>query len=142
MPRFAVVDQATRWPAPLQADDERSDAEFGPEVISHRPADNLPRGQILDRREIQKSLAGRDIGDIGQPDGVGPDGAEIALKQVGNDRELVAAVRRAWCPGATCGGRGAPSRASAVRCAGGNVVVLLGATRHESAANRRAAAGR
>jgi len=53
---------------PLDGHDQGADAQLGPEVVGHGPADDLARGHVLDRGQIQEALVGRDVGDVGQPD--------------------------------------------------------------------------
>src|SRR3954471_11006248 len=53
---------------PLDGHDQGADAQLGPEVVGHGPADDLARGPVLDRGQIQEALLGRDVGDVGQPD--------------------------------------------------------------------------
>jgi hypothetical protein len=93
---IGMVEQVARRRAvPLQRHDEGIEAQLGAEVVGHRPAQDLARGQVLDRGEIQPALVCGQVADVGQPDLVGPLGGEVARQPVGGDRELVAAVRRA-----------------------------------------------
>src|SRR3954464_14818698 len=142
------MDQAGFRPAPLQGHDQRVHAQPGPEVVGHAPADDLARGQVLDRGQVQPALVGRQVAeillakslqgdkptrryalwlslsgyksyfrpvwrhdasrfpakvmlrrlrqqylaDVGQPDGVGPLGDEVAVEQVRGDRQVVPAL--------------------------------------------------
>src|SRR3954447_18563111 len=78
---------------PLDGHDQGVDAQLGPEVVGHGPADDLARGHVLDRGQIQEALVGRDVGDVGQPDLVRPVRGEVPRQQVRGDREIMAAVR-------------------------------------------------
>lgn len=49
---------------------------------AHRPADDFLRAQILHRRKIQKSLIGRDITDVGEPDPIRTLAFKVLLQQV------------------------------------------------------------
>src|SRR3954466_4915416 len=91
-PSVTVMDQAGFRPAALQGHDQRVHAQPGPQVIRHRPADDLARGQVLDRGQVQPALVRRQVGDVGQPDRVGPLGDEVAVEQVRRDRQGVAGV--------------------------------------------------
>src|SRR3954471_13453234 len=91
-PSVTVMDQAGFRPAALQGHDQRVHAQPGPQVIRHRPADDLARGQVLDRGQVQPALVRRQVGDVGQPDRVGPLGDEVAVEQVRGDRQVVPAV--------------------------------------------------
>src|SRR4051812_4631736 len=77
---------------PLDGHDQGADAQLGPEVVGHGPADDLARGHVLDRGQIQEALVGRDVGDVGQPDLVRPVRGEVPRQQVRGDREIMAAV--------------------------------------------------
>src|SRR4051794_26779569 len=88
----AMVDQPRRRLPPLQAHPQGVARQLGPEVVGHRPADDLARGHVLDRGQVQPALAGRDVGEVGQPDRVRSLGGELPVEQVGRDREVVAAV--------------------------------------------------
>src|ERR671915_607394 len=79
-------------PLPLDGHDQGADAQLGPEVVGHGPADDLARGHVLDRGQIQEALVGRDVGDVGQPDLVRPVRGEVPRQQVRGDREIMAAV--------------------------------------------------
>jgi hypothetical protein len=58
----------------LDCHSERGDGEFGTQVIAHRPADHFAGEQVEDHGQVEPALGGRDIGDIGQPDLIGPVG--------------------------------------------------------------------
>src|ERR1700726_1928283 len=61
-------------------------------MIRHRPADDLAAVEVHDRGQIEPSLIGLDVGDVGEPDPVRRGGDEVALEQVRGDREVVAAI--------------------------------------------------
>src|SRR3954454_8059371 len=61
-------------------------------MVAHRPADDLAAVQVHDGGQIEPSLAGRDIGDIGEPDPVRRGSGEVAIEQIGRDRQVVLAV--------------------------------------------------
>ena len=46
----AAVDQPARRAMPLDGHDQGVDAQLGPEVVGHGPADDLARGQVLEGR--------------------------------------------------------------------------------------------
>ena len=81
--------------APLDRHGERGDGEFGAHVIAHRPADHLAGEQVEDHGQVEPAFAGRDVGDIGQPDLIGPVGDKILVQQVCRHREGMLAVGRA-----------------------------------------------
>src|ERR1700757_4382091 len=67
-------------------------------MIRHRPADDLAAVEVHDRGQIKPALISLDVGDVGEPDPVGPGGDEVALEQVRGDREVVTAVGGAHPP--------------------------------------------
>ena len=54
-------------------------------MVGHRPANDQPREQVLDVREVQKPLPRRDVGDIGRPGLIGAVRAKVALEEIGGD---------------------------------------------------------
>src|SRR5437762_12100486 len=61
-------------------------------MIRHRPADDLAAVEVHDRGQIKPALISLDIGDVGEQDPVRRGGDEVALEQVRDDGEVVAAV--------------------------------------------------
>jgi hypothetical protein len=51
--------------AALESHDQGIDTQACLEVIRHRPAHDLARGQVLNGREVQKALVCRDVRDVG-----------------------------------------------------------------------------
>src|SRR4249919_1736985 len=66
-------------------------------MIRHRPADDLAAVEVHDCGQIEPSLIGLDVGDVGEPDPVRRGGDEVPIEQVRGDREVVTAVGRS-CP--------------------------------------------
>jgi hypothetical protein len=54
----------------------------GPLPEHHRPAHDLATVEVHDGGQIEPSLIGPDIGDIGEPDPVRRGGGEVAVEQV------------------------------------------------------------
>jgi hypothetical protein len=69
-----VADEPGGRPLPLGGHHQCRYAQLGAHVIAHRPTDDLARGQIENGGQVQPALAGRQVGDVGQPDRVGPRG--------------------------------------------------------------------
>src|SRR4030081_3254991 len=61
-------------------------------MIAHRPADDLAAVQVHDGGQIEPSLIGLDVGDVGEPDPVRRGGSEVAVEQVRGDRKVVTAI--------------------------------------------------
>src|SRR6266851_35259 len=61
-------------------------------MIVHRPADDPAAVQVHDGGQIEPSLIGLDVGDIGEPDPVRRGGDEVPTEQVRGDREVVPTV--------------------------------------------------
>ena len=51
-------------------------------MLSHRPPDDQPGEQVLDVREVQKPLPGRDVSDVRRPRQVRSSRTKVALNQV------------------------------------------------------------
>lgn len=64
--------------------------QFGAHMIAHRPSDDLAGREIEHGCEKQPSLAGRDVGDIGEPDAVRGGRDKLLLQQVRGYRLIVA----------------------------------------------------
>src|SRR3954462_14702699 len=88
-----MMDEPPWRSAALEGHDQSVDAEPRLEMLRHRPADDLARGQILDGRQVQKALIGWNVRDVGQPHGVGSLGHKGAAEQVRRHRQVMAAVR-------------------------------------------------
>src|ERR1700737_3621313 len=67
-------------------------------MIAHRPADDPAAVQVHDGGQIEPSLIGLDVGDVGEPDPVRRRGDEVPIEQIRGDREVVAAVGRSHPP--------------------------------------------
>jgi hypothetical protein len=52
------------------------------EVVAHRPADDAAAVGVEDDREEEPALAGRQVGDVGEPQLVWPRGGEAATDEV------------------------------------------------------------
>src|SRR5207244_1202826 len=61
-------------------------------MLFQRPADDPAAAEVHDGGQIEPSLIGLDVGDIGEPDPVRRGGGEVSVEQVWGDREVVAAV--------------------------------------------------
>ena len=59
-----MVNESARRAAALEGHDQGVNAQACPEVIGHRPADDLARRHVLEGRQIEKPLVGRDVGEI------------------------------------------------------------------------------
>src|SRR3954471_4170494 len=55
----AMMNEPPWGSAALEGHDQGVDAEARLEVIRHRPAADLARGQVLDGRQVEKALIGR-----------------------------------------------------------------------------------
>src|SRR5262249_49103897 len=82
-----MMDQASSRALPLDCHGERRDGEFGTHVIAHRPTNYLAGEQVEDHGQVEPALAGRNGGDIGQPDVIGLVGDKVLIEQVCRHRE-------------------------------------------------------
>jgi hypothetical protein len=87
-----MMDQACSRALPLDCHGERSDGEFGTHVIAHGPTNHLAGEQVEDHGQVEPALAGRNVGDIGQPDLIGLVGDKVLIQQVCRHREGMLAV--------------------------------------------------
>ena len=72
--------------------------ELGSEVPGHRPADDAAAEYVEDDGEVEEAGASRDVGDVRDPERVGPVGCEVALDEVGPRRRHPAGGRRRATP--------------------------------------------
>ncbi len=93
-----MVDQPHGRPAVADRHRQRILAQDALQPLGHRPADDLHRGQILDGGEVEPAFVSWDVGDVSEPDRIGRNGSEVAVKQIGRDRMGVAAVGGDWRP--------------------------------------------
>jgi hypothetical protein len=61
---------------------QRVDDELGAHVVGDRPADDPAAVCVLDGGEIEPALPGAHVGDVGDPQHVGPVGPEAPLDEV------------------------------------------------------------
>jgi len=87
-----MMDEAGSRASPLDCHDERGDGEFGTHVFAHGPANHLAGEQVEDHGQVEPALAGRNVGDIRQPDLIGPLRDKILLEQVCCYRQAMLAV--------------------------------------------------
>jgi hypothetical protein len=64
-------------------------------MLAHRPADGFSGEQIEDYGQVEPALAGRNVGDVRQPELIGRRGHKIPIEQVGGERQRMDAVGRA-----------------------------------------------
>src|SRR5918993_2749224 len=91
-----VVDQPTWWLPTLDGHEQCIAGKLGPEMVGHAPAHDLAGGHVLDRGQVEPALAGRNVADIGQPDGIGMIGSKVPPQQVRRHRIVMPAVGCAW----------------------------------------------
>ena len=61
---------------------QRVDDDLGVQRVGDGPADDPPGPDVQHHREIDEADPCRDVGDVGDPLLVGPDGSEVALEQI------------------------------------------------------------
>lgn len=91
---IGVMHESAYRSLPLGGHHQRSERQFGPHVIAHRPSHDLARCQIEHGGQIQPAFAGRDIADIGQSHAVLRCCFEALREQVRCNRQIMAAVGR------------------------------------------------
>jgi hypothetical protein len=60
-----MVNESARRLAALESHDQGVNAQACLEVIRHRPAHDLARGQVLEGCQVEKALVGWNVGDVG-----------------------------------------------------------------------------
>jgi hypothetical protein len=92
---IGVMDQARRGALSLDGHGQGSDGEFGAQMITHRPTNNLPGEEIQYDGLIEPPFGGWHVGDVGQPNLIRPRGHEGLFEQIRRDRQVMMAVRGA-----------------------------------------------
>ena len=60
-PAVAMMNEPPWGSAALEGHDQGVDAESRLEMLRHRPADDLPRGQVLEGGQVEKALVGWNV---------------------------------------------------------------------------------
>ena len=102
-PPVGVVYQASARPLPLGGYRQRRRRQLGAQMVAHGPADDFAREQVHDGGRIEPALAGRDAGQISQPDLVRRRWRGFAVQQVG-------ATGKVWWLSVVCTRRGRAMR--------------------------------
>src|SRR3989442_1790589 len=89
-----VMDEASLGAPGPESHAQGVEGERPVEVRIHGPADNTPREQVQDGREVGPALSGPDVGDVGHPDLVGRRGREVPVELIRRDRMRVPRVGR------------------------------------------------
>ena len=63
---------------------ERVEDQVGAHVVGHRVAQQPPRPEVEDRRQVQPAFPRRDVGDVLAPRRIGSTGPEAASDEIGN----------------------------------------------------------
>src|ERR1700747_158331 len=72
---------------------ESVDHQFAPQVLSQRPAHHLAVEQVQDHGQKQPPLVGRNVGYVAHPHLIGAGRSEVAIQEVGPNRQPGSAVR-------------------------------------------------
>ena len=91
-----MKNQAAIGPSVLDRHLQGVDDQVSIDPSIHRPADDASRKQILDRRQIQPALAGRNIRDIAGPNAVRLGLNKPALQQIRRDRQTMIRIGRVF----------------------------------------------
>ena len=89
------MDQPGCWAAHRQGFAQSGKSQIAVQPVAGRPADDPAGKQVDDNREVQPTLAGPDIGNIGTPFLVGPGCREVLIEQVRLPPATDAGCR--WC---------------------------------------------
>src|SRR5829696_6724930 len=77
-----MVDESRRGLALPDRHLKGVDHELCPHVRGHRPTNDLARMGVQDEGQIEEAFPSRYVGDVRQPDPVGPTGHEVPAKQI------------------------------------------------------------
>ena len=91
-PTIGMVSEAGRRLLPLDGHGQGRDGQFRPHVITHRQADDFAGEEIEHDGQIEPPFLGWHVGDVGEPNLIGPLGGEFLVEPVGGDRQVVMAV--------------------------------------------------
>ena len=73
---------------------ERVEDELGAQMRRHRPADDAPAPRVEHDGEVEEAGPRRDVGDVGDPELVGPGRREVAVDEIGRGPRV--AIAHAW----------------------------------------------
>jgi hypothetical protein len=79
---IGMVDQAGVRPLRRDGHLQCCQRQAGAQMIGHRPTHDPAAVEVHDGGQIEPSLIGLDVGDIGEPDAVRRGRCEVPLKQV------------------------------------------------------------
>jgi len=88
----AVMEETLRRLPPLDRHLERIERELGAYVVRHRPADDPAAAEIKHSREVEETLVGLDVGDVGEPHLVDLLHRELAIENVRRDGMVVTRI--------------------------------------------------
>jgi len=89
---IGMHDQARRWRLAAQSHRQGVYNQRCVDRCAHRPSHDLLGTQILHRGDVQKSLVCRDIGDVREPDAVGPGALKMLIQTIWGDWKPVIRV--------------------------------------------------
>src|SRR3989449_590815 len=101
---IGMMEQPLRRAPARQGHPERVEREVVRDALVHRPADGEARTEIEDHRQVEPTLARRNVGDVGDPRLVRPSTLELPRQDVGGDGKRMPRLRRDTKPAAApCG---------------------------------------
>ena len=86
------VDEGAPWPAVTHRREHGIEDQLAVERGSRGPADDLPREQVQNYREIEPALPCPDVRDVGDPSRVWPRHGELPLEDIGDQGRRLANV--------------------------------------------------
>src|SRR5437899_2960474 len=91
---IGMMEQPLRRAPARQGHPERVEREVVRDALVHRPADGEARTEIEDHRQVEPTLARRNVGDVGDPRLVRPSTLELPRQDVGGDGKRMPRLRR------------------------------------------------
>src|SRR5437899_5481400 len=90
---IGMMEQPLRRAPARQGHPERVEREVVRDALVHRPADGEARTEIEDHRQVEPTLARRNVGDVGDPRLVRPSTLELPRQDVGGDGKRMPRLR-------------------------------------------------
>jgi hypothetical protein len=87
------MNQPRRRPLSLDGHLERIEGDLHVQRRAHAPADDVAGEEVEHGGQVQPAVAGRDVGEIGQPDLVRRLGGEVVAEPIRRDRIAVKELR-------------------------------------------------
>jgi hypothetical protein len=86
-----VVDQASSGTAVVDSHIQSVEYQLRPEMVGHRPSDDLSRIGVQDKREVEPAFPGSHVSDVCYPKAIWSLRSEVALHEIWSRRDALGA---------------------------------------------------